>query len=143
MCIRDRHVLVRPRGRAAQRAVHVVLQLDDGAPDLLDVRARRTPAGAAARALVPPDLDLQPDEVLADVGRALLELARPRVLRVEVGQALVEVGERVLQALQVAGGGAARGPAGRLRGSDRRQVCLLYTSPSPRDRTRSRMPSSA
>ena len=24
-----------------------------------------------------------------------------------------------------------------------RQVCLLYTSPSPRDRTRSRMPSSA
>ena len=27
----------------------------------------------------------------------------------------------------------------RLRG----QICLLYTSPSPRDRTRSRMPSSA
>ena len=26
---------------------------------------------------------------------------------------------------------------------DRRMVCLLYTSPSPRDRTRSRMPSSA
>ena len=25
----------------------------------------------------------------------------------------------------------------------RAQVCLLYTSPSPRDRTRSRMPSSA
>ena len=25
----------------------------------------------------------------------------------------------------------------------RRTVCLLYTSPSPRDRTRSRMPSSA
>ena len=24
-----------------------------------------------------------------------------------------------------------------------RQICLLYTSPSPRDRTRSRMPSSA
>ena len=29
-------------------------------------------------------------------------------------------------------------PAGELR-----KVCLLYTSPSPRDRTRSRMPSSA
>ena len=27
--------------------------------------------------------------------------------------------------------------------SCQRQVCLLYTSPSPRDRTRSRMPSSA
>ena len=25
----------------------------------------------------------------------------------------------------------------------RREACLLYTSPSPRDRTRSRMPSSA
>ena len=27
--------------------------------------------------------------------------------------------------------------------SDKVQICLLYTSPSPRDRTRSRMPSSA
>ena len=26
---------------------------------------------------------------------------------------------------------------------ERVQICLLYTSPSPRDRTRSRMPSSA
>ena len=26
---------------------------------------------------------------------------------------------------------------------DKSEVCLLYTSPSPRDRTRSRMPSSA
>ena len=26
---------------------------------------------------------------------------------------------------------------------DEEEVCLLYTSPSPRDRTRSRMPSSA
>ena len=26
---------------------------------------------------------------------------------------------------------------------DREGICLLYTSPSPRDRTRSRMPSSA
>ena len=27
--------------------------------------------------------------------------------------------------------------------SDPTEICLLYTSPSPRDRTRSRMPSSA
>ena len=27
--------------------------------------------------------------------------------------------------------------------NDRNMICLLYTSPSPRDRTRSRMPSSA
>ena len=30
-----------------------------------------------------------------------------------------------------------------LSGKDGYEVCLLYTSPSPRDRTRSRMPSSA
>ena len=29
------------------------------------------------------------------------------------------------------------------RGGDDNSICLLYTSPSPRDRTRSRMPSSA
>ena len=28
-------------------------------------------------------------------------------------------------------------------GIDQQYICLLYTSPSPRDRTRSRMPSSA
>ena len=53
------------------------------------------------------------------------------------------------------GGGHSReilsrlGDGGRLLGFDqdedaeRNIVCLLYTSPSPRDRTRSRMPSSA
>ena len=35
------------------------------------------------------------------------------------------------------------GEAGRMGGTSRREHCLLYTSPSPRDRTRSRMPSSA
>ena len=34
-------------------------------------------------------------------------------------------------------------PAEIRRGKTRLRVCLLYTSPSPRDRTRSRMPSSA
>ena len=33
--------------------------------------------------------------------------------------------------------------AGSVHGKALRCVCLLYTSPSPRDRTRSRMPSSA
>ena len=34
-------------------------------------------------------------------------------------------------------------PGGAGRTADRSNICLLYTSPSPRDRTRSRMPSSA
>ena len=34
-------------------------------------------------------------------------------------------------------------PDGLERGMQRIDACLLYTSPSPRDRTRSRMPSSA
>ena len=33
--------------------------------------------------------------------------------------------------------------ANALRNLDKMTTCLLYTSPSPRDRTRSRMPSSA
>ena len=33
--------------------------------------------------------------------------------------------------------------AGTITTIDPHKVCLLYTSPSPRDRTRSRMPSSA
>ena len=33
--------------------------------------------------------------------------------------------------------------SGGTKGLGRATVCLLYTSPSPRDRTRSRMPSSA
>ena len=38
---------------------------------------------------------------------------------------------------------AAELQAEHLAASDQRFHCLLYTSPSPRDRTRSRMPSSA
>ena len=34
-------------------------------------------------------------------------------------------------------------PSFRLKGTGWYETCLLYTSPSPRDRTRSRMPSSA
>ena len=39
--------------------------------------------------------------------------------------------------------GAVRGNRDRALDPDQGQPCLLYTSPSPRDRTRSRMPSSA
>src|SRR5664280_947799 len=43
-------------------------------------------------------------------------------------------------ALVGGGTGLIGDPSGK---TELRQVCLLYTSPSPRDRTRSRMPSSA
>ena len=47
----------------------------------------------------------------------------------------------------IGGGNIFRGLAASAKGMDRASAdymgCLLYTSPSPRDRTRSRMPSSA
>ena len=49
------------------------------------------------------------------------------------GMTSPQVGEKLLTAEKIGLDG----------GDSRNQVCLLYTSPSPRDRTRSRMPSSA
>ena len=46
--------------------------------------------------------------------------------------------EAELEAAKAAGGGGTAGAA-----DGAAEACLLYTSPSPRDRTRSRMPSSA
>ena len=48
--------------------------------------------------------------------------------------------QAVAAALNIARSGKAHG--GNSHGNGR-NICLLYTSPSPRDRTRSRMPSSA
>ena len=41
------------------------------------------------------------------------------------------------------GGGYVEGAPKKTRQGTGAHTCLLYTSPSPRDRTRSRMPSSA
>ena len=64
-------------------------------------------------------------------------------LRDKVGSSL---GETLSQELGVSasafGAGASRPIIRGLEGA-RVKICLLYTSPSPRDRTRSRMPSSA
>ena len=54
-----------------------------------------------------------------------------------VREGLSELGVEGLTASEVRGFGRQKGHREVYRG------CLLYTSPSPRDRTRSRMPSSA
>ena len=51
--------------------------------------------------------------------------------------------ETSLNGTTVANTLAIMGGADILRVHDVKEACLLYTSPSPRDRTRSRMPSSA
>ena len=70
------------------------------------------------------------DDPLTDLPATLRQLGD--ILDVEVGEGLadplVEAVEGEEVAVGVGGGG---------------ETCLLYTSPSPRDRTRSRMPSSA
>ena len=50
-----------------------------------------------------------------------------------------DAGRKASESLQIAGQTYTTSMAY----NDLGQVCLLYTSPSPRDRTRSRMPSSA
>ena len=87
-----------------------------------------------------------------------MRILPPDVQVVERAQAAEEHGLRALWARQLGEGArlhAARtwrrrlgGSLGRLRrrrqGCDERvEICLLYTSPSPRDRQKSRMPSSA
>ena len=63
-----------------------------------------------------------------------------RYVRHANGGGLVSPRARVHEAAMVAS--TAYVEAGAQMG-DRSRICLLYTSPSPRDRTRSRMPSSA
>ena len=66
--------------------------------------------------------------LLGDMARQMLDLRRPDDALELVRIGLDEVGPTA---------------PGRLRAMLRTRDCLLYTSPSPRDRTRSRMPSSA
>ena len=56
----------------------------------------------------------------------------------EVREALVDAGITGLTITEVKGYGRQKGHTELYRGA-----CLLYTSPSPRDRQKSRMPSSA
>ena len=60
----------------------------------------------------------------------------PNILRKDIEKILDIIIIEMIEAL-------CRNEAVEIRGFGRFKTCLLYTSPSPRDRTRSRMPSSA
>ena len=111
----------------------------------------------------PPDPPYRPF-ALADVERAAARIAghvhrtpviTSRLLDRELGCQVVAKGEQGGERppglerpdpLQVLGLGhhlAAELPVQQAGGDDRGAVCLLYTSPSPRDLSTSRMPSSA
>ena len=98
--------------------------------------------------LVEADDGIGEVELFEDQARVVRE-PRHVVLKVLAGLGAAQRGERVA-------GGVVERVAGDLaqdqvqidaavpmRLVGRRDICLLYTSPSPRDRTRSRMPSSA
>ena len=70
------------------------------------------------------------DRLLADLGVTITPPrdAPPLAVLLRAGTELVEVDPE---------------PRGRRDGDPQQLTCLLYTSPSPRDRTRARMPSSA
>ena len=81
---------------------------------------------------------MKKDIILAGVGgQGILSIAAT------IGTAAVKLGMYLKQA-EVHGMSQRGGDVySNLRISDKEIFCLLYTSPSPRDRTRSRMPSSA
>ena len=83
------------------------------------------------------------EDALAErVGDGRLEVARVEARRGDVGNEAVEVARAVAGVAAVLGR-AGDGERGDEAALDERGACLLYTSPSPRDATLSRMPSSA
>ena len=82
-------------------------------------------------------------EVIADIsGIRAAEADDSAGLLAAAKQAWADVEEN-LEARFLAGGSAFEAMEARSIAQDAIISCLLYTSPSPRDRTRSRMPSSA
>ena len=75
------------------------------------------------------------DILIAEPG-ALIGFAGPRVIKQTIGQDLPEGFQRSEFLLE-------KGFIDQIVPRSKMKSCLLYTSPSPRDRTRSRMPSSA
>ena len=75
------------------------------------------------------------------------------IIAIEAGQAIIDIGYKMEGRVDVREFTTPASKDGELKIGDKVEVylervenakgCLLYTSPSPRDRTRSRMPSSA
>ena len=104
------------------------------------------PSPSAASTLSPKaNRDLFDQSALSDLAQRLVEAAK----RAGADAADAVAVRGVSQGVQVRDGRVEESE--RSEGDDvglrvlvgQRQACLLYTSPSPRDRTRSRMPSSA
>ena len=64
---------------------------------------------------------------------------KPTVVALEWTEPLMGGGNWIPELIEIAGGRSLLA----VKGKHSPYLCLLYTSPSPRDRTRSRMPSSA
>ena len=86
----------------------------------------------------------------SDIYRCEVDSAVARINRSESIQALSlkdplirAVGNELIQPKQLASSGVNEALSAPNKVVANASICLLYTSPSPRDRTRSRMPSSA
>ena len=113
------------------------------AADDVDAVRRRVLARAARAAREDDANDADVERDVDDARRLRARLERDA----EATRAEYEAVERALEECDEARD-ALRAAVGKkrlegLRGKMEAQACLLYTSPSPRDRTRSRMPSSA
>ena len=100
------------------------------------------PAAGGAAAGGAPEEQSEFSAVLSEVGPNKIPVIK--VVRELTGLGLKEAKDLVDAAPKPVKEGIAREEADKIKAALEEQgACLLYTSPSPRDRTRSRMPSSA
>ena len=129
--LRELALVEADRGRARLAVEERVEQVDREVP----AQRREVEVELVADREVERRLERVEDEVdLVEDDRALLEEPQQPP---ELGGRALEVGQRVGRDAR------ALARARLLAKVDEGYACLLYTSPSPRDRTRSRMPSSA
>ena len=98
------------------------------------IKHRKGGSAGGGRCLQANVLTEQVDRIGAEVTLGAMHLWHPHQLGAVLAQTLLHQGKARTIAEHVAGGPQQ---------GQQPTSCLLYTSPSPRDRTRSRMPSSA